>query len=236
MSRSININYRTPDNETTDIEIRAPYDLLGTQQTSMRFWSLPIWKEVGVTRLAELGHTAQGICALLQSCEAGRLRKTVALLAKLDVPLPGELCRVFMPVDHHLHAKWSMATDLNGHVPPLGVDDVERIVIDPRRPLREVQSVITKAADVPHAIRSAAHRDAEHTGELRIERPMRCHLQMHAAVLLAGDIDHRHVVLLRPGGRSLPITTRQRRPLTIIQNNSTAAKAALASELVSEAA
>ena len=58
MSRDITICFRTtPDGPATDIEIRAPYFLFGTQQTSMRFWSMPIWHEIGVFELAKLGTT-----------------------------------------------------------------------------------------------------------------------------------------------------------------------------------
>ena len=39
------------------IEVPAPYFLFGTQRTSEEFWSLPEWKLMGVTALAELGHT-----------------------------------------------------------------------------------------------------------------------------------------------------------------------------------
>lgn len=56
MSRQIDIGYRYGDNgPETDIEIRAPYFLLGTQSTSMRFWSLPQLRKLGITQLAELG-------------------------------------------------------------------------------------------------------------------------------------------------------------------------------------
>jgi hypothetical protein len=56
MSREINIGYRYEDNgaETT-IEVRAPYFLLGTQSTSMRFWSLPQLRQIGIKQLTELG-------------------------------------------------------------------------------------------------------------------------------------------------------------------------------------
>ena len=58
MSREINLGYReTESGNSIDIEVRAPYFLFGTQQTSKQFWSLPQWKEMGVTRLAELGST-----------------------------------------------------------------------------------------------------------------------------------------------------------------------------------
>jgi hypothetical protein len=58
MSRSISIGYRqragAPE---TPIEVRAPYYLLGTQSTSMRFWAIPRLREVGITQLTELGVT-----------------------------------------------------------------------------------------------------------------------------------------------------------------------------------
>jgi hypothetical protein len=56
MSREINISYRYDySGPETDIEVRAPYFLLGTQSTSKRFWSLPRLREIGLTQLTELG-------------------------------------------------------------------------------------------------------------------------------------------------------------------------------------
>ena len=56
MSRDINIGYRFAEDEPeTDIEVRAPYFLLGTQRTSMAFWSLPRLRDVGITHLTKLG-------------------------------------------------------------------------------------------------------------------------------------------------------------------------------------
>jgi hypothetical protein len=58
MSREISIGFRlTDEGEETAIEVRAPYFLFGTQQTSKAFWSMPIWKSIGVSQLAELGTT-----------------------------------------------------------------------------------------------------------------------------------------------------------------------------------
>lgn len=58
MSRQINLYFQmTKEDSPTDIELRAPYFLFGTQQTSMDFWSLPVWHGIGVTQLAELGHS-----------------------------------------------------------------------------------------------------------------------------------------------------------------------------------
>lgn len=67
MSREINIGYRFGDGAETAIEVRAPYFLLGTQSTSMRFWSLPQMREVGITQLAELGVTDPVYCVLSAS-------------------------------------------------------------------------------------------------------------------------------------------------------------------------
>ncbi len=56
MSRSILIEYwdRTTG-ISTPIEVESPYDLLGCQETSMRFWSLPRLREVGIAQLTLLG-------------------------------------------------------------------------------------------------------------------------------------------------------------------------------------
>jgi hypothetical protein len=56
MSRSIAIGFRSDAKcASTRIEVRPPYFLLGTQETSKRFWSIPKLKELGITQLSELG-------------------------------------------------------------------------------------------------------------------------------------------------------------------------------------
>jgi hypothetical protein len=56
MSRSISIGYRyEADGPATPIDVRPPYFLLGTQDISKRFWSIPLLKEIGVSQLSELG-------------------------------------------------------------------------------------------------------------------------------------------------------------------------------------
>lgn len=58
MSRSISISYRDArTGQSTSIEVRPPYFLLGSQRSSMAFWSLQRIKGAGVVRLAELGVT-----------------------------------------------------------------------------------------------------------------------------------------------------------------------------------
>jgi hypothetical protein len=55
MSRQINISYKQ-NNVETQIDIGEWY-MLGHQTTSHEFWSLPILKEIGIKRLAVLGHS-----------------------------------------------------------------------------------------------------------------------------------------------------------------------------------
>lgn len=55
MSRSISIWYSQDGKDTT---IDTDYnDLLGAQQVSLKFWSLPILKKIGLERLVVLGYT-----------------------------------------------------------------------------------------------------------------------------------------------------------------------------------
>jgi hypothetical protein len=54
MSRSIYISYEESDGSHA-IEVPPPRDLLGTQRSSMAFWGLPRLREIGITRLADLG-------------------------------------------------------------------------------------------------------------------------------------------------------------------------------------
>jgi hypothetical protein len=56
VSRSIDIGYRPEGGGAlTPVELQAPYYLLGTQRLSMEFWSLPRLREIGLTRLTDLG-------------------------------------------------------------------------------------------------------------------------------------------------------------------------------------
>jgi len=56
MSRTISIWYSDTRGNQTDIDV-GNVDLLGTQQASKVFWSLPIHSQIGVKLLAELGVT-----------------------------------------------------------------------------------------------------------------------------------------------------------------------------------
>jgi hypothetical protein len=57
MSRSIDIWYEDAAGTSVDIEVRPPYYLLGGQQTSKDFWSIPRLTEIGIERLTILGES-----------------------------------------------------------------------------------------------------------------------------------------------------------------------------------
>jgi hypothetical protein len=57
MSRNITISYDDPAGNDINIELRPPYFILGTQQTSLQFWSIPRLKEIGLNHLTILGQT-----------------------------------------------------------------------------------------------------------------------------------------------------------------------------------
>jgi hypothetical protein len=80
MSRSISIGYQDSAGVRASIEIRAPYYLLGTQQTSLAFWSIPRLKEIGIDRLTILGETDP--IGYWGWDDMGELRRELALLAE----------------------------------------------------------------------------------------------------------------------------------------------------------
>ena len=57
MSRDISISYYDAAGTDVSIEIRPPYYLFGCQQTSLRFWSIPRLKAIGIERLTILGES-----------------------------------------------------------------------------------------------------------------------------------------------------------------------------------
>ena len=60
MSRDISISFYPAGSDrstSTSIEVRPPYYLFGTQNTSKRFWSISKLKELGIVHLTELGDT-----------------------------------------------------------------------------------------------------------------------------------------------------------------------------------
>jgi hypothetical protein len=54
MSRAISVWYERAGGQAVDVEV-GNNDLLGTQEASKAFWSLPIHKTLGIVRLSQLG-------------------------------------------------------------------------------------------------------------------------------------------------------------------------------------
>jgi hypothetical protein len=57
MSRSISISYEDAAGTEVNVEIPPPYFLLGTQRPSLKFWSIPRLREIGIERLTILGES-----------------------------------------------------------------------------------------------------------------------------------------------------------------------------------
>src|SRR5262245_49640848 len=84
MSRSIRISYRQcPNGPETSIEVRPPYFLLGTQQTSKQFWSNPRLVELGITELTRLG-ISDPVCFVGWDMLADLLREIKLLQENLE--------------------------------------------------------------------------------------------------------------------------------------------------------
>src|SRR4030095_3342759 len=65
-----------------------------------------------------------------QACGVGNVSKTVALLDKVNAGLAGLAGHVFMTIQDHLGRKRRMPADLDGHMPPVGVEKMKRVMID----------------------------------------------------------------------------------------------------------
>src|SRR5689334_3146752 len=77
----------------------------------------------------------QGVCDLRQACGVGDGRKAVPFLGKAETRLARLAGDVLMAVQHHLSGERRMPADLDGQMAPVGVEDVERIVVDVRHRL-----------------------------------------------------------------------------------------------------
>lgn len=71
----------------------------------------------------------QGVCDLRQSCGVGDLGETIAFLGKLDAFLSGLTSHVLMSIQDDLCAERRMTAHLDGDMSPIGVENVERVVV-----------------------------------------------------------------------------------------------------------
>src|SRR5689334_10927315 len=71
----------------------------------------------------------QGVCDLRQACGVGDMSKTVSFLGKANSCLVRLAGYVLVPVQDHLHGEGRMPADLDGDMAPLGIEDMEGVVV-----------------------------------------------------------------------------------------------------------
>ena len=141
----------------------------------------------------------QGICDPGQALRIRDVSKAVALLNKPDPCRPGLRCDVLVPVEDHLRGERRVPGHLDRHMAPLGVHDVEAVVVDVGGLLRDVADHAGgfRAADLPHTRRRLGSQHQEHprTGR-RVSGQM---LLGDLVLALPGPaVDHRDAIGLAP--------------------------------------
>src|ERR1700722_2197603 len=109
----------------------------------------------------------QGVCDLCQACRVRDMSKTISFLCKTDAGFARLASHVLMPVQHHLGGEGRMPADLDSDVAPLGIENMERVMIDVRHRLLPLDVMI--GADIPHRRLCAAHQNEKQpSGDLRL--------------------------------------------------------------------
>ena len=160
----------------------------------------------------------QGVCDLSQ---AGRIRgsgKAVALLDKAD---PGHLGRdrhILVAVEDHLRAEGRVPGHLDHQVPPLGVHDVEAVVIDVRALAGQVADhrAVRGPAHIPHHRRGPGHQDHEHSRPHRMRAQILLRDQVLALACRA--VDHRDGAGGGPGPDPPGEPPRQAHQVRVVQH------------------
>ena len=114
----------------------------------------------------------QGVCDKLQAGSVGKLRETVVLLAETNLLLRCLRSHVLVPVEHDHCRERRMATHANRHMTPLGVPDVERVVVHVRSLSPQIDAAFAEAFHVPDRRRRAIDQDEKNPGSLRSGRQM----------------------------------------------------------------
>src|SRR5207247_9025478 len=83
--------------------------------------------------------STQRLSNLIQGLEIGPARKTVALLLYRQAPFTSLAFDPFVTVGNHLRPKRRIATYPNRDMPPLGIHQVNMVMIDVSRILLAVQ-------------------------------------------------------------------------------------------------
>ena len=118
-----------------------------------------------------------------------------------------------MPIQDYLGGKGRMPTDLDGDVPPLGIEDMEGVVIYVRQGLLPLQVMLT--ANVPHRRRRAAHENQKQA--LSDSRPCQVFLRKLVLALSNRTIHNRNALGLGPRAKATAETAGQAHQMRVVQ-------------------
>ncbi|MBU2611791.1 MAG: hypothetical protein KJ606_12730 [Chloroflexi bacterium] len=111
----------------------------------------------------------QGVCDLRQSCAVGNLGETIAFLGKLDAFLSGLTSHVLMSIQDDLRAERRMTAHLDGDMSPIGVENVERVVVHIRVLSGKVDYFATLGTlHIPNRRRRTSNQDQKYADETGI--------------------------------------------------------------------
>src|SRR5437867_6420885 len=118
-----------------------------------------------------------------------------------------------MTIQDHLGWKWRMSADLDGHMPPVGVENMERVVIDIGHRFLPLQVML--AHDLPNRSLSSADQDQKHAaGDFCLGQLLFSDLMLafpHRA------IDDRNLVRLSPTADATTEATRHPHQMGVVE-------------------
>jgi hypothetical protein len=105
----------------------------------------------------------QGVCDAGQPCRVRHLGKAVALLPVFDAGALGLATDELVAVEDDLGGKGRVPGHLDRDVSPLGIPNVERVMVHERLLLGQVADRTARGmGDVPHRCRCPGHQNQEH--------------------------------------------------------------------------
>ena len=161
--------------------------------------------------------SSHGICDSGQACGVGNIRKAIPLFTKGDLFLLGLTGHVFMTVEDHLNIKRRMGTEFDGRMPPLRVQDVERIVIDVRDLGRDVPDLLLGAMDVENRHGCPSNDDTKDPSEGWIFRDVLFCDFMLLFLFLAFTVDQGNPLLLGVSMDSAAKATRKLHEMGVVK-------------------
>ncbi len=160
----------------------------------------------------------QGVCDLSQASRIRGSSKTVALLGEADALALRADRHILVPVQQDLRAERRMPGHLDRQVPPLGVHDVEAVVIHVRVLAGQVAEhrAVRGPAHIPDHRRGPGHQDHEHSRPHRMGAQVFLRDQVLAFPRRA--VDHRDGVSGGPGPDPPREPPRQAHQVSVVQH------------------